>query len=168
MGQRKQPSSTLTEAQREAAAKALREAAKAIYVTAADAYILTDIVGDLAVTLVRLAGRLPREWGETASDRVGRGLRSGGATSTLGLLHTQASLAGAVRMDAGDRIDKAAGRRGWPHSPCSPRSLLPLQRTDANWKSTRGLNWPPRCATSKTAKNDGAHLEHVGRRSGWL
>ena len=59
--QRKQPSSTLTEARREAAAKALREAAKAIYVTAADAYILTDIVGDLAVTLVRLAGRLPRE-----------------------------------------------------------------------------------------------------------
>ena len=40
---------------------------------------------------------------------MGRGLRSGGATSTLGLLHTQASLAGAVRMDAGDRIDKAAG-----------------------------------------------------------
>ena len=108
MGQRKQQSSTLTEAQREATAKALREAAKAIYVTAADAYILTDVVGDLAVILVRLVGRLPREWGEAASDRVSRGLRSGGAFSTLGLLHTEALLAGAVRMDAGDRIDEAA------------------------------------------------------------
>jgi len=108
MGQRKQPSSTLTEAQREAAAKALREAARAIYVTAADAYILTDVVGDLAVVLIRLAGRLPREWGEAASDRVSRGLRSGGANGTLGLLHAQALLAGAVRMDAGDRIDEAA------------------------------------------------------------
>jgi truncated hemoglobin YjbI len=112
MGQRKQPSSTLTEAQREAAAKALREAAKAIYVTAADAYILTVVVGDLAVILVRLAGRLPREWGEAASDRVSRGLLSGGANSTLGLLHAQALLAGAVRMDAGDRIDEAA-RAAW-------------------------------------------------------
>ena len=109
MGQRKQPSSTLTEAQREAAAKALREAAKAIYVTAADAYILTDIVGDLAILLVRLAGRLPREWGEAASDRVSQGLRSGGANSTLALLHTQALLAGAMRMDGGDRIGEAAG-----------------------------------------------------------
>ena len=109
MGQRKQPSSTLTEAQREAAAKALREAAKAIYVTAADAYILTDVVGDLAVVLVRLAGRLPREWGEAASDRVSRGLRSGGANSTLALLHTQALLAGAIRADADDRVDEAAG-----------------------------------------------------------
>ena len=109
MGQRKQPSSTLTEAQWEAAAKALREAAKAIYVTAADAYILTDVVGDLAVTLVRLAGRLPREWGEAASDRISRGLRSGGANSTLALLHTQAPLAAAIRMGSGDRTDEAAG-----------------------------------------------------------
>jgi len=108
MGQRKQPPSTLTEAQREAAAKALRQAAKAIYVTAADAYILTDVVGDLAIILVRLAGRLPREWGEAASDRVSRGLRSGGTNNTLGLLHTQALLAGAVRMDAGDHITEAA------------------------------------------------------------
>lgn len=104
MGQRKQPSSTLTNAQ--------REAAKAIYVTAADAYILTDIIGDLAVLLVRLAARLPREWGEAASDRVGQRLRSGGANSTLGLLHTQALLAAAIRSDVGDRISEAA-RAAW-------------------------------------------------------
>lgn len=88
MGQRKQPSSTLTNAQREAAAKALREGAKALYVTAADAYILTGIVSDLAVLLVRLTGRLPREWGEAASDRVSQGLRPSGANTTLAMLQT--------------------------------------------------------------------------------
>jgi hypothetical protein len=110
MGQRKQPSSTLTEAPRESAAKALREAAKAIYVTVADAYILTDIVGDLAVVLVRLAGKLPREWGEAASDRVSRGLRPGGANGTLGLLHAQAFTG--RRGSHGRRRPHRRGRQG--------------------------------------------------------
>lgn len=104
MGTRKPPHQTLTAAQRDAAAKTLRELATAIHATAGDARIHVDVVGDLAALLARLTLRLPIRWGEHASTRLADQLHKGTGRAVVAeeLLRLQTLIAGAMRVRGED------------------------------------------------------------------
>lgn len=112
MGSRKPPPQTLTGAQREAAAAALRELAKAAHASAGDAWIHVQLVGDLGALLARLTSRLPPDWGPHASARMTEALSRGAnpADAVRMLLYAQTLIAGAINPPGSqDAAMRAAG-----------------------------------------------------------
>jgi len=108
---RKSPPSSLTAAQRDAAAASLHDLARAVSATASDAWAHADLVADLAALLARLCARLPAELGQHASNRLTDQLNRGGKENDAAteLLYLQALIAGALNVPGvGGRLHHAA------------------------------------------------------------